>query len=132
MPEPEVVDLDSANAHQDAQDVNIGGLEGQRGIKACPALLDECKVKSRRVCNCLHAVLLGGRGRNRLGLVGWGVVVIEWNGGLLLDDERALELRSEIRVPCAAVPCIPTEVHVKLQQVCQSSDVLGAGRLTAG
>src|SRR3984957_9206305 len=132
MPEPEVVDLDSANAYQDAQDFKVPGLERQRGIKACPTLLDECKVKSRRVCDCLHAVLLRGRRRNWLSLVGRGIVVIEGNGGLPLDGERSLESRPGTSIPWAAETCIPAEVLFKLQQVCQPSDILGAGRFTAG
>src|ERR1700674_2115894 len=132
MPEPEVVNLDSANAHQDSQDLSIGCLEGQRWIQARPTLLDKRKVKSRRVRNRLHARFLGVCRRNRLRLVRWCVIVVQWNGRLVLNGEGSLELRPEIRVPGAAVPCIPTKVNVQLQQVRQPSLIFGGGRLTAG
>src|SRR6266853_172075 len=98
MPEPEVVDLNSANAYQDAQDLRVGRLEGQRRIQACPTLLDERKVKSCGVCNRLHAGLFRARRGNRLVLVGRCVVVVEWNGGLVFDGKRSLKLHAEIRV----------------------------------
>src|SRR4029077_20489879 len=76
MPEPEVVDFDSTNAHQDSQDFGVVGLEGQRGIQARPTLLDEGKVKSRGVCDGLHAGLLRRLRWNRLRLVGRGVFIV--------------------------------------------------------
>jgi len=127
-----MVDLDSTNAHQDSQDFRVSRLEGERRIQARSALLDKRKVKPRRVGNRLHAGFLrGGRG-NRLSLVRRCVGVIQWYGGLVLNGERSLELHSEIRVLCAAVPRIPTKVDVELQQVCQPFAIFGAGSLTTG
>src|SRR4029077_11673573 len=114
MPEPEVVDLDSTDAHQDSQHFRVGRLEGQRRIQACPTLLDERKVKPRGVRYRLHARFLRVCRRNRLRLVRRGVRVVQWNGGLALDGEGSFELRPEIWVFCAAVPRIPAKVHVEL------------------
>src|SRR4030088_70775 len=50
----------------------------------------------------------------------------------MLNGEWSLEVHPEIRVLCAAVPRIPTKVDVELQQVCQPSEILCAGRLTTG
>src|ERR1700726_4819002 len=132
MPEAKVVDLDSANADEDSKNFRIRRLEGQRGIQARSTLLDECKVESRGVRNGLHASFLRGRRRNRLRLVGRGVGVVQWNGGLVIDGEGPLEFHTEVGVLGAAVACIPTEVNVQLQQVGQPSDILGASRLAAG
>src|ERR1700688_4458636 len=102
-----MVDLNSANAHQDSQDFEVGRFEGQRRIQARPALLDERKVESRRVCNRLHAGFLRSHRGDWLGLVRGGVGVVEWNRGLILNCEWAVELYPEIRVLGASVPCIP-------------------------
>src|SRR5439155_22368570 len=116
----------------DSQDFRVSRLEGKRRIQARSTLLDERKVKPRRVGNRLHAGFLrGGRG-NRLSLVRRCVGVIQWYGGLVLNGERSLELHPEIRVLCAAVPRIPTKVDVELQQVCQPFAIFGAGSLTTG
>ena len=83
MPESEVVDLDSANAYQDSQDFKVGGLERQRGIKACPTLLDERKVKPSRVCNGLHAGSLAESPGVRVapGLEACRCRLVEWRAG---------------------------------------------------
>jgi hypothetical protein len=56
MPEPEVINFDSANTHQDPQHCRVGCLEGQRRIEARPTLLNKRKVKSRRVGDRLYAL----------------------------------------------------------------------------
>src|SRR5258705_12974720 len=109
MPKSKMVDLDSANTHQNSQHLRVSRLEGQRGIQAGATLLDERKVKSRGVGNGLHARLLFGRRRDGLRLIRRCVVVIEWYGGLVLDGERSLELHPEIRVLGAAVPRVPAK-----------------------
>ena len=94
-------------------------------------MLDKCKVKSRRICDGLHAELLRRRWGNRLALVRRGVAVVQRDGGLILNCEWSLEIHSEVRILGASITGIPTEVNVELQQVCQSSDIFSAGRLTA-
>src|SRR5258706_16154213 len=105
MPEREVVDLDSANAHHDSQDFGVGRLEDQRRIQTRPTLLDERKVKPRGVCNRLHASLLRGRRGDRLRLAGRSVVVVQWNGGVVLGRIRYLELPPHIVDLAASRPC---------------------------
>ena len=67
MPKREVVNLDSADTEQNAQNFITGCLKGKRRIKTRATLLNEREVKSSSVSNRLDA-LGGGSPRKR----GWG------------------------------------------------------------
>ena len=132
MPEPEVVDLDSANAHQDSQNFRVGRLEGQRRIQARPTLLDECKVKARRVCNRLYPCLL--RGRWGTGWVGVGGVSLSFSGmaGWFSMVKGPLKFASKSGFFALRYRVYQLRSTLSFMQVCQPSDVLGARRLTTG
>src|ERR1700686_3740979 len=108
MPESEVVDLDATNTDQYPHDLRKVRLEGQCWIEAGPTLLDECKMKSRRIRDRLHAGLLRVRRRNWLPVARRRVVIAHRYCRLVLDDEGPFQFCSEIGVLRAAVPCIPT------------------------
>src|SRR5579864_7773789 len=127
-----MVDLHAANAHQDSQYLSVGCLKSQGGIEARTTLLDKCKVKPCRVCNCLHASLLGSGWRDWLRLVWRRVAIVERYRRLVVDSERPLEIRSQVRILRAAMPCVPVEIDIELQQVCQPANSFGTSRLTAG
>src|SRR5579862_2265856 len=56
VPQPEVVNFDSADAHQNSQDGWVGCPKGQSRIKTCAALLNKRKVKSRGIGDRLYAL----------------------------------------------------------------------------
>jgi hypothetical protein len=63
MPKRKVVNLDTADANQNSQDLITGRFECKRRIKTCATLLNESEVKSRGVSDRLDA-LGGGSRRN--------------------------------------------------------------------
>ena len=90
MPEPEMGDLNSTNVHGNSQNLRVSRLESQGRIEARTTLLDKCKVKPGRVCDCLHASLLGSGWGGWLCLIWRCVGVIQWNGWLVLNFEKHL------------------------------------------
>ena len=129
MPESEVIDLDSANADQDSEDLRVGRLEGQRRIQTRATLLDERKVKPRREGDRLE---VGGDAGWRITQVTAGRVGIASGNGRMLPFIQTrnclIERRAEIRVGRAAVPNPPTGVHRQPGEVGESSDLPGTVR----
>ena len=109
--------------------MRVSRLESQGRIEARTTLLDKCKVKPGRVCDCLHASLLGSGWRDWLWLVWRCIAVIQWNGWLVLNFEGPFEFDPEVRILCAAIPGVPAEVHILgFIRFVSLPDILGAGR----
>ena len=56
VPKRKVIDLHTADAYENAQNFQAGGLEGQDRIEARSALLNICEVNTRDVGDRLNAV----------------------------------------------------------------------------
>src|SRR4029077_16238326 len=91
VPQPEVINFDSANADQDSQDSWVGCLESQRWIEAPSPLLNERKVKSGSVSDRLYALGITACDGNRWIGGRRSVRIVEWDRGLVRDDEGSLE-----------------------------------------
>src|SRR5215472_13441411 len=133
-----MVDLYSADAHEDPQNFWVLRFENQRWIQTRPALLDKGEVEAGSICDCLHASRVAGKTRaGRLGGsagndgVGRSVTVTDRNCWLVLDVEWSLKMGTEIRIFGTAITCVPPKINIEFQEIRQSSDVPGSSRLAA-
>ncbi len=131
VPEREVIGLDPADRHDDAQDLEAGRPERHDAVQARAALLDVPEVKARRVGDRLHTVLACVHGGRWLLLVRGCVDVVERDRRLALDRDRLSEAPTEIGVGSRPVAGVPARIHIELEQVGQPALLLGSRRLAA-
>src|SRR4030081_1511160 len=124
MPSLEVTDLGASDAKDYAQDFSAAGSLREAGVETASTLLDEGKVKSRCVSNCL----------NEVGIVRIGVS--SGNRRMLPDRQRGNGLSRGIAevggLGAAAVASPPGGIDGELHQIGEAAELVGACGFAAG